>query len=69
MINSITAAYSTMQQAQLMQQVQTSVMASALDATQAQGDAVLNLINSSSAAGSSQVFTDPMLGQNVNVFA
>ena len=69
MIGSITSTYNTMQQAQLMQEVQTSVMASAIETAEAQGDAVVDLINVSSVSGQSQVFTDPMLGQNVNVFA
>ena len=69
MIGSITSTYNTMQQAQLMQEVQTSVMASAIETAEAQGDAVVDLINVSRVSGQSQVFTDPMLGQNVNVFA
>jgi len=58
-----------MQQAQLAQQAQTSVMASALDSVEAQGGAVVDMINSSSVNGQSQVFTDPMLGQNVDILA
>jgi hypothetical protein len=69
MIDSITSAYSSMQQAQLMQQVQTSVMASAIETAEVQGNAVVDLINVSSVSGQSRMFTDPMLGQNVNTFA
>lgn len=58
-----------MAQAQVMQQAQTSVLASAIDTMEAQGDAVADLISVSSVSGQSQVFTDPLLGQNVNILA
>ncbi len=61
MIDSITSMHMAMEQAQLMQQVQTSVMASAIDLAEVQGDAVAALIN--------EAVTDPMLGQNVNILA
>ena len=67
MIDSITSMYMATQQAQLMQQVQTSVMARAIDMAEVQGEAMVNLINVSNVSG--QVFTDPMLGQNVNILA
>lgn len=69
MIDSITSMHTTMQQAQLMQQVQTSVMARAIETAEMQGQAMVDLIAVSSLSGSSQVFTDPMLGQNVDTFA
>ena len=67
MIESIAAHYTGMAQAQLMQQAQTSVLASAIDTVEAQGEAVVDLINVSSVSGQQQAFTDPMLGQNVDV--
>ena len=69
MIASITSMHTTMQQAQLMQQVQTSVMARAIETAEVQGQAMVDLIAVSSLAGQSQVLTDPMLGQNVDTFA
>lgn len=69
MIDSIASSFTAMAQAQVMQQAQTSVLASALDTVEAQGEAVVDLINVSSVSGQQQVFTDPMLGQNVNVLA
>ena len=52
-----------------MQQVQTSVMARAIETAEVQGEAVVDLIDVSSVSEQSQVFTDPLLGQNVNIFA
>jgi hypothetical protein len=57
-----------MNQAQVMQQAQTSVMKSALDTAEAQGQAMVGLIQeSSSLAGAASL--DPMLGQQVNELA
>ena len=69
MIESITSMHTTMQQAQLMQQVQTSVMARAIETAEVQGQAMVDLIAVSSLPGPSQLLTDPMLGQNVDTFA
>ncbi|MFP4114968.1 MAG: putative motility protein [Spirochaetota bacterium] len=69
MIESIASAHTTAAQAQLMQQAQTSVLASAIDTVEQQGSALVDLINVSSVSGQQQVYTDPMLGRNVNVLA
>jgi hypothetical protein len=69
MVESIASSYSSYQQAQLMQQVETSVLASAIDSMEQQGESVVELINVSSVSGQTHVFTDPMLGQNVDVLA
>ncbi|MFW5717996.1 MAG: putative motility protein [Spirochaetota bacterium] len=69
MIDSISSAATSMSQAALQQQAQTSVLANAIDTVEAQGEAVVDLISVSSASGQQQVFTDPLLGQNVNVLA
>jgi hypothetical protein len=69
MIDGINSSYTAMQQAQVMQQAQTSVLASAIDSVESQGSAVVDLINTTSVTGQQQVFTDPMLGQNVNILA
>ncbi|TVR05806.1 MAG: putative motility protein [Spirochaetaceae bacterium] len=69
MIDSITSMHTTMQQAQLMQQVQTSVLARTIETAEVQGEAMVDLIAASNLAGQSQVLTDPMLGQNVDTFA
>jgi hypothetical protein len=69
MIESISAGYTAMAQATVQQQAQTSVLASAIDTAEAQGEAVVDLISVSSASGQEQVFTDPMLGKNVNILA
>ena len=69
MIDSISSAATSMSQAALQQQAQTSVLASAIDTAETQGEAVVDLINVSSVSGQQQVFTDPLLGQNVNVLA
>ncbi|MFW6291779.1 MAG: hypothetical protein ACOC7V_05570 [Spirochaetota bacterium] len=45
------------------------MLANAIDTVEAQGEAVVDLISVSSASGQQQVFTDPLLGQNVNVLA
>ncbi|MFP4378309.1 MAG: YjfB family protein [Spirochaetales bacterium] len=67
MIESLSSAYAGMNQAQVMQQAQTSVMKSALDTAEAQGQAVVGLIQESSSAGAASL--DPMLGQHVNELA
>lgn len=54
---------------QTMQPAQTSVLASAIDTAEMQGQAMVDLINVSSVNGQQQVFTDPMLGQNVDILA
>jgi hypothetical protein len=66
MIESLASAYTSMNQSQVMQQAQTSVMKSALDAAEAQGEAVVNLLQESSAIAGPAAL-DPMMGQNVNV--
>ena len=58
-----------MENARLMQQVQASVTSRAIDMIKAQGAAVIDLINASGSSGQGQVFTDPMLGRNVDVMA
>lgn len=69
MIESISSGYSSWSQTQTMQQAQTSVLASAIDTAEMQGQAMVDLINVSSVNGQQQVFTDPMLGQNVDILA
>lgn len=69
MIESIAASSTAMAQAQLMQQAQTSVLASAIDTVEDQGSALVDLINVSSVSGQQQTFTDPLLGQNVDILA
>jgi len=69
MIESIASNYTAAAQAQLMQQAQTSVLASALDTIETQGQAVVDLMNVASVSGQQEVFTDPMLGKNVNILA
>lgn len=69
MIDSIASAATTMSQAQLQMQAQTSVLASAIDTAEQAGQSLVDLINVSSVSGQQQVFTDPFLGQNVNVLA
>lgn len=67
MIEAIGSSYTSMQQAQTMMEAQTSVLASAIDTVEAQGEAMVDVINTSSVNGQSQVFADPMLGQNVDL--
>lgn len=62
MIESIASNYTAMAQAQLMQQAQTSVRASAIDTVESQGQAVADLLSVASVAGLQEVFTDPLLG-------
>lgn len=69
MIDSIAANYTGMAQAQQMLEAQTSVLASAIDTVESQGEAVVDLLNVSSVNGQQQAITDPMLGQNVNLLA
>ena len=52
-----------------MQQAQTSMLANAIESVESQGASVVDMINTSSVNGQSQVFTDPMLGQNVDIYA
>ncbi|MFW5688282.1 MAG: putative motility protein, partial [Spirochaetota bacterium] len=66
---SIASGYTSMAHAQQTLEAQTSVLASAIDTVETQGQAVVDLISVSSASGQQQVFTDPMLGQHVNVLA
>ena len=58
-----------MSQAQMQMQAQTSVLASAIETVEQAGESVVDLINVSSVSGQQQVFTDPMLGQNVDLYA
>lgn len=69
MIEGISSTYTAMQQAQVMQQAQTSMLANAIESVESQGASVVDMINTSSVNGQSQVFTDPMLGQNVDIYA
>ncbi len=59
----------SMSQAQIQMQAQTSVLAEAIDVVEQAGESVVDLINVSSVSGQTQVFTDPMLGQNVDLYA
>ena len=63
MIESITSMHTTMQQ------VQTSVMARAIETAETQGQAMVDQIAVSSLPGQSQLLNDPMLGQNADTFA
>ena len=56
-----------MTQARLQQEVQTSVLARTIDTVEQQAAAVTDLLDVSGVSGQGQVYTDPMLGQNIDI--
>jgi hypothetical protein len=66
-MNGVAGAITAYHQANLMQQVQTSMLAKTLDVAQTQGQAVVSLIQS--AGGAAQQITDPALGRLVDTTA
>lgn len=67
MIESITSGYTSMSQAQLSQQANTSVLKEAMNVQEMQGEGVMRLL--ASASGAPQQVQDPMLGQTIDTYA
>jgi hypothetical protein len=78
MVDSISNASVNMNQAQLMQQVQMSLLDKTLETAEAQGQEMVNLIEESGQAAEqasqpsaqqAAPITDPALGQNIDILA
>ena len=68
MVDSITSAYTSMNQAQTAQQAGTAVLKQAMNVQEAQGEGLMKLLASSD-SGSTQPMQDAMLGQSVDTYA
>ena len=69
MIESISATFTNLAQAQVQQEVQTAVLAQSINEVERQGASLVNLINVSGMTGQQQSAVDPMLGRNVDTYA
>ena len=68
MIDSMTAAQTSMSQAQTAQQAGTAVLKQAMNVQEAQGEGLMKLLASSDSGGAHPV-QDAMLGQSVDTYA
>jgi hypothetical protein len=69
MSNSIAGAYTAMNQVQLQNQMQASVMDKALETQEQQGNAITRLLSSAANVTQGQQVTDPNVGQQIDTFA
>ncbi len=67
MVASIASGYTDYAQVQVQREAQTAVLAQAIDEVERQGEAIVGMISDSGVAGRQDVFSDPMLGQNVDM--
>ncbi len=67
MVASIASGYTDYAQVQVQREAQTAVLAEAVEEVERQGEALVGMINDSSVNGRQDVFSDPMLGQNVDM--
>ncbi|SIQ75434.1 Putative motility protein [Alkalispirochaeta americana] len=68
MIDSITTLYTAMEQSKQQTEVSTAVLAKSIDTVEQAGENLQGLIQTAGASAS-QAFTDPLVGQHINVTA